>query len=385
MTSDRELLEPLRQPRPGLRAFDPDEIVQRATVRRRKRRSAASAAAALIAAGTATAVSVLTPSGDPDLAPARPVTSAPVVRDCATLPQSDPMQARAGSPLPDDVLLQATDFSEPWSNHAHTVGPATPRPAMREASTSLGTSGWSFRQRVVEAGSIALAQAQFAAISARLVCEELGSPGIAASSAVVLSDTVRSGERVLVTRRTEHGGFEQGPGQEWSVLVLAGERISEVDLRSSSQLSPTSRVLEDGWVGHLAGLVADRLQGRRTSRLPPLRTVGAPTPGSSPTIDGSPQVDVSGTLVMVGGPPTSKGMTPRVAVSGTVIFLRQSDGARVSVAAVGGEFQTALPAGRYTVGGRSPKFNEGRTDCRATGTVVVAAHAAPVEVVCPRK
>jgi hypothetical protein len=73
--------------------------------------------------------------------------------------------------------------------------------------------------------------------------------------------------------------------------------------------------------------------------------VGHDRPPSS-----SNPVDVTGTLEMVGGPPSGPtGTTPRRAVSGSIYF--EAEDGRITSAEAGsdGRFTIAVPPGRYTV------------------------------------
>ncbi len=75
-----------------------------------------------------------------------------------------------------------------------------------------------------------------------------------------------------------------------------------------------------------------------------------------------------GRLQVIGSP---DGVSPRP-LSGTVTF-HGSDGniATISLSA-NGRFTAHLPAGRYTVAGRSPRFEGSIGECRASAPVIVA-------------
>ena len=61
-------------------------------------------------------------------------------------------------------------------------------------------------------------------------------------------------------------------------------------------------------------------------------------------------VDVTGTLEMVGGPPSGPtGTTPRRAVPGTIYFEDQDGRVTSTAAGSDGRFTIAVPPGRYTV------------------------------------
>jgi hypothetical protein len=85
--------------------------------------------------------------------------------------------------------------------------------------------------------------------------------------------------------------------------------------------------------------------------------------GSAPS---GPTGTVTGHLVMAGGP--APGVTLRV--PGTVMASSAS-GTRQASAAKDGSFTLVLPAGRYTLSGTSPQYNDGHGRCVATAPVVV--------------
>ena len=88
---------------------------------------------------------------------------------------------------------------------------------------------------------------------------------------------------------------------------------------------------------------------------------------SSPPDEGT----LDGTLQAVGGP---AGTGPRP-LTGSVTF-HGSDGniATIDLSA-NGRFSAHLPVGRYTVGGRSPRFEGGGGECQAPGPVTVTKNA----------
>jgi hypothetical protein len=85
--------------------------------------------------------------------------------------------------------------------------------------------------------------------------------------------------------------------------------------------------------------------------------------GSAPS---GPTGTVTGHLVMAGGP--APGVT--LHVPGT-ITASSAGGTRQASAAEDGSFTLVLPAGRYTLSGTSPRYNDGRAECLATAPVVV--------------
>jgi hypothetical protein len=88
---------------------------------------------------------------------------------------------------------------------------------------------------------------------------------------------------------------------------------------------------------------------------------------SSPNGPPGPTGTVTGTLQAVGGPP---GAGPR-ALSGQVT-LHGSNGTRniISVGA-NGRFSVPASVGTYTISGRSPKYERGTADCKASGPLTV--------------
>jgi hypothetical protein len=88
---------------------------------------------------------------------------------------------------------------------------------------------------------------------------------------------------------------------------------------------------------------------------------------SSPNGPPGPTGTLTGTLQAVGGP---SGIGPR-ALSGQVT-LRKPNGARdiISVGA-NGRFSVPASVGTYTVSGRSPKYQGGTADCKASGPVTI--------------
>ena len=103
---------------------------------------------------------------------------------------------------------------------------------------------------------------------------------------------------------------------------------------------------------------------------------------SSPTGPPGPTGTVTGTLRAVGGP---SGDDPR-ALSGE-ITLHGSSGHIVGIT-VGarGRFSEPVPVGTYTLSGRSPRYEGGTGDCRASGPVTVTKGVTSrVEVDCREK
>lgn len=100
---------------------------------------------------------------------------------------------------------------------------------------------------------------------------------------------------------------------------------------------------------------------------------------SSPNGPPGPTGTLTGRLQAVGGP---SGAGPR-ALSGQ-ITLHKSNGARdiISVGA-NGRFSVPASVGTYTVSGRSPKYEGGTADCKASGAVTVTKGlTSTVEVDC---
>jgi len=87
---------------------------------------------------------------------------------------------------------------------------------------------------------------------------------------------------------------------------------------------------------------------------------------SSPTRPPGPTGTLTGTLEAVGGPSGD----PR-ALSGQ-ITLRGSSG-NIATIAVGadGRFSVPVTVGKYTVSGRTPQYERGTADCKASGPVTV--------------
>ena len=100
---------------------------------------------------------------------------------------------------------------------------------------------------------------------------------------------------------------------------------------------------------------------------------------SSPNGPPGPTGTLTGTLQAVGGP---SGVGPR-ALSGKVT-LHESNGTR-DIISVGANGRFSIPAtvGRYTVSGRSPQYEGGTADCKASGPVTVTKGlTSSVEVDC---
>jgi len=100
---------------------------------------------------------------------------------------------------------------------------------------------------------------------------------------------------------------------------------------------------------------------------------------SSPNGPPGPTGTLTGTLQAVGGPP---GVGPR-ALSGQVT-LHGSNGTRYSIAiGANGRFSVHAPVGKYTVSGRTPQYERGTADCKASGPVTVTKGlTSSVEVDC---
>jgi hypothetical protein len=112
---------------------------------------------------------------------------------------------------------------------------------------------------------------------------------------------------------------------------------------------------------------------RRSSRillsLPPVVTASVLLAScSSPNGPPGPTGTLTGMLQAVGGP---SGAGPR-ALSGHVT-LHGPNGRR-AIISVGadGRFSVPVSVGTYTVSGRSPQYDGGTADCRASGPVSVA-------------
>jgi hypothetical protein len=100
---------------------------------------------------------------------------------------------------------------------------------------------------------------------------------------------------------------------------------------------------------------------------------------SSPDGPPGPTGTLVGTLQAVGGPP---GVGPR-ALSGQVTL--HGSGGHITGITVGanGRFRVPDTVGSYTVTGRSPQFEDGKAECRASGPVVVTSGVtSSVEVDC---
>ena len=84
---------------------------------------------------------------------------------------------------------------------------------------------------------------------------------------------------------------------------------------------------------------------------------------SSPPDEGT----LDGALQAVGGP---AGTGPRP-LSGSVTFHGSNGNIATIHLSANGRFSAHLPVGRYTVAGRSPKFEGGAIACQASGPVTV--------------
>ncbi len=97
---------------------------------------------------------------------------------------------------------------------------------------------------------------------------------------------------------------------------------------------------------------------------------------------------VSGHLFAVGGLVNqTRPLSGVVFVSGRGnMFVPAGPGRFTGAVGSDGEYVVTVPAGRYSVTGRSPQFNGGRTTCFARGPVIVSEGAVVVaNVVCPMK
>jgi hypothetical protein len=100
---------------------------------------------------------------------------------------------------------------------------------------------------------------------------------------------------------------------------------------------------------------------------------------SSPTGPPGPTGTLAGTLQAVGGPP---GVGPR-ALSGQITLHGSSGHITGITVGANGRFSAPVPVGRYTVSGRSPKYEGGTADCKASGPVTVTKGlTSSVEVDC---
>ena len=92
------------------------------------------------------------------------------------------------------------------------------------------------------------------------------------------------------------------------------------------------------------------------------------------------QATISGTLERIGGPPGPPLPLPgQVSVTGagrTYVVAAEQDG----------HYSISVPAGRYTVTGRSPLYQSGTIGCVAQSPITVTAgRSIKVDVVCPVK
>ena len=85
---------------------------------------------------------------------------------------------------------------------------------------------------------------------------------------------------------------------------------------------------------------------------------------SSPPDEGT----LEGTLQAVGGP-AGTGPLP---LSGSVTFHGSNGNIATIDLSASGRFSAHLPVGRYTVAGRSPRFEGGVGECQAPGPITVA-------------
>jgi hypothetical protein len=90
---------------------------------------------------------------------------------------------------------------------------------------------------------------------------------------------------------------------------------------------------------------------------------------------------VEGAFIAVGGP-AGVATSPEY---GHVVFRSSTGSQRTVVAGRDGLFDVALPAGTYTVTGRSPLYDSGNADCIALGRVQVrAGQITHADVLCER-
>jgi hypothetical protein len=87
---------------------------------------------------------------------------------------------------------------------------------------------------------------------------------------------------------------------------------------------------------------------------------------SSPPDEGT----VDGSLQAVGGSPGPATASPRP-LSGTVTFHGSNGNIATLEISANGRFSVHLPVGRYTVAGRSPRFEDDAGECLAPGWVTV--------------
>jgi hypothetical protein len=113
--------------------------------------------------------------------------------------------------------------------------------------------------------------------------------------------------------------------------------------------------------------------------LPPLMAASVILAGcASPTGPPGPTGTLTGTLQAVGGPAGG----PR-ALSGQVTL--HGSGGNIAAVTVGstGRFSVPVTVGTYTVSGRSPQYEGGTADCKASGPVTVSKGVtSSVEVDC---
>ena len=88
---------------------------------------------------------------------------------------------------------------------------------------------------------------------------------------------------------------------------------------------------------------------------------------SSPNGPPGPTGTLTGTLQAVGGPP---GLSPR-ALSGQVTAHESNGRREIITVGANGRFSVPVTVGRYTVSGRSPKYEGGTADCKASAPVTV--------------
>ena len=91
---------------------------------------------------------------------------------------------------------------------------------------------------------------------------------------------------------------------------------------------------------------------------------------------------LTGHLYGVGGPATISAPPSARAWPGTVTVVGPGVHLGVSVGA-NGAFSVAVPAGRYTVTGHSPRFGSGTYACQADGVATVTSgHTTKADVLC---
>jgi hypothetical protein len=88
---------------------------------------------------------------------------------------------------------------------------------------------------------------------------------------------------------------------------------------------------------------------------------------SSPNGPPGPTGTLTGTLEAVGGPPDAG---PRT-LSGEVTLHGSNGMGGIITVGANGRFSVPVTVGRYTVSGRSPQYQGGAADCKASGPIIV--------------